>query len=65
VNIFIELTVKIVSAYVRNNAVPVAELPTLMRAVHSALCSPYPEEQLNKRLKKRMQRRNGKNQFAS
>jgi predicted transcriptional regulator len=64
VNIFIELTVRIVSAYVRNNAVSVAELPALIRSVHNALCSPFPAEQ-PKRPKKHKQRRTGENQSAS
>jgi len=34
---FIELTASIVSAYVSNNPVPSAELPTLIGQVHSAL----------------------------
>ena len=34
---FIELTATIVSAYVSNNSVPTAELPTLIGHVHSAL----------------------------
>jgi len=34
---FIELTASIVSAYVSNNSVPTADLPTLIGQVHSAL----------------------------
>ena len=34
---FIELTASIVSAYVSNNSVPTADLPTLISQVHSAL----------------------------
>ena len=34
---FIELAGDIVSAYVSNNSVPVAELPTLIHGVHAAL----------------------------
>jgi predicted transcriptional regulator len=34
---YIELAADIVSAYVSNNSVPVAELPNLIRDVHSAL----------------------------
>lgn len=34
---FIELTTDIVAAYVANNSVPVAELPTLLSGVHAAL----------------------------
>jgi predicted transcriptional regulator len=34
---FITLTADIVSAYVGNNSVPVAELPTLLSGVHAAL----------------------------
>jgi len=34
---FIELTANIVSAYVSNNTVPSAEIPTLIGQVHSAL----------------------------
>ncbi len=34
---FIELTATIVSAYVSNNSVPTADLPTLIGQVHSAL----------------------------
>jgi predicted transcriptional regulator len=34
---FIEQTVDIVTAYVSNNSVPVAELPTLLSGVHAAL----------------------------
>ena len=34
---FMELTAEIVSAYVRNNTVPAAEIPALISQVHSAL----------------------------
>ncbi len=34
---YIELAADIVSAYVSNNSVPLSELPTLIRDVHSAL----------------------------
>ena len=33
----IEMAAEIVSAYVRNNSVPVGELPTLLQSVHEAL----------------------------
>ena len=33
----IEMAAEIVSAYVRNNSVPVGELPTLLQSVHDAL----------------------------
>jgi predicted transcriptional regulator len=33
----LEMVTKIVAAYVSNNAVPVAELPNIMRSVHGAL----------------------------
>ena len=33
----IEMAAEIVSAYVRNNSVPVSELPTLLQSVHEAL----------------------------
>ena len=36
-SIFIELTASIVSAYVSNNSVPLAELPALIGQVHAAL----------------------------
>ena len=35
--LLVELTAEIVAAYVSNHVVPVAELPTLIAAVHSAL----------------------------
>lgn len=34
---YIELAADIVSAYVSNNSVPLSELPSLIRDVHSAL----------------------------
>jgi predicted transcriptional regulator len=34
---FIDLTADIVAAYVANNSVPVAELPTLLAGIHAAL----------------------------
>ena len=34
---FIELTANIVSAYVSNNPVPAADIPTLINQIHSAL----------------------------
>lgn len=33
----VEMAAEIVSAYVRNNSVPVSELPTLLQSVHDAL----------------------------
>ena len=35
----VEMAAEIVSAYVRNNSVPVSELPTLLQSVHDALGS--------------------------
>jgi predicted transcriptional regulator len=37
---FMELTASIVSAYVRHNSVPSAELPALIGQVHTAHCTP-------------------------
>jgi predicted transcriptional regulator len=34
---YIELCADIVSAYVSNNSVPAADLPSLLRSVHAAL----------------------------
>jgi predicted transcriptional regulator len=51
VDIHVELTARIVAAYVKNNAVPIAELPAIIRAVYQALREPPSAPHAHKRMK--------------